>query len=161
MRAEPGTTAQLLSTMPLNADGRVALGPLPADGYDWYLIYYNVQGTGSVEGGFGWVAYGPATTPWLAPTDLFIGGYSFYAGDAGRGPGVVGPVEIGDNYGMRWAAVGQACPFVVSINDVEVVSTRVDAFAEGQVPLSELAGTFDIEVETECAWTLSHGEYQG
>jgi hypothetical protein len=78
---------------------------------------------------------------------------------------VVGPAEIGAGYGVRWAAVGDDCPLVVIINDVAVVSTRVNGFAEGEVSLfeeyPELIGTFDIEVETECAWTLSHGTYQG
>ena len=151
--------------MPLDADGGVRLGPLPVDGYDWYLIGYTFVNAGHADGGAGWVAYGPSASPWLAPADDVIGGYTPFAGTAGTGSGSVGPVEIGDGYGMRWAAVGDDCPLVVSINDVAVVSTRVNSFAEGEVFLFRdypvLVGTLDIEVETECAWTLSHGTYQG
>ena len=53
---------------------------------------------------------------------------------------------------------------VVSINNVDIVSTRVDGFAQGEVALldyPELVGMFDIEVNTECSWTLSHRTYQG
>ena len=152
--------------MPLEADGGVVLGPLPADGYDWYLISYTMVDEGRFDGGKGWGADGPAETPWLAPASPggVVGGTTSFRGTAGTGPGVVGPVEIGDYYGLSWAAVGEDCPLVVSINDVAVVSTRVDGFAEADVSLGEypeLLGTFDIEVETECSWTLSHGTYQG
>lgn len=87
-----------------------------------------------------------------------------FAGTAGKGPGVVGPVEIDHDQFVRWAAVGQDCPLVVTINDVEIASTSVDGFAEGEVALfdyPEPVGKFDIEIDTECSWTLSHGTYQG
>ena len=164
MRATPGTGGQLLSTMPLDASGLIEFGPLPADGFDWYFIRYHFAVTGSLDLESGWVAYGPAETPWLTPTNEVIAGVT-WPGAAGTGPGVVGPAEIGGPSGLRWAAVGEDCPLAVSINDVAVVSTRVHGFAEGEVSFledyPELVGTFDIEVETECAWTLSHGGYQG
>jgi hypothetical protein len=150
--------------MPDYAVGGVELGPLPMDGYDWYRIRYGFADAGHAAGGAGWVAYGPSASPWLAPPAGDQSDIRTFAGTAGTGDGVVGPVEIGDYYGVRWAAVGQACPLVVSINDVAVVSTTVDGFADGDVRLfqgyPEVVGTFDIEIETECAWTLSHGTYE-
>ena len=66
---------------------------------------------------------------------------------------------------MRWAAVGQGCPLVVKLNDVAIVSTHVDGFAEGEVFLfrdyPELVGMYEIKVESECSWTLSALNYQG
>jgi hypothetical protein len=149
--------------MPLDAVGSIELGPLPADGYDWYRIragfLYDLT-----DDGAGWVAFGPSSTPWLALADD-VPGYFPFRGTAGTGPDVVGAVEIGDGHGVRWAAVGEDCPLVVSIDDVAIVSERVDGFAEGEVFLfrdyPELVGMFDIEVDTKCSWTLSHGTYQG
>lgn len=147
--------------MPRDAVGAVALGPLPVGGYDWYHILYTYLSPGAASGGDGWVAYGPSASPWLAPPAGDPSGSLSFAGAAGTGPGVVGPVQAGDFQGVHWAAVGQACPLVVSIDDVTIVSTRVDGFADGEVRLSEeypeLVGTFDIDIETDCAWTLSYG----
>lgn len=152
--------------MPIDALGMVELGPLPVDGYDWYLIQYSfLNASGVTDGGIGWVAAGPSTSPWLAPADD-AGWYTgIFAGAAGTGPGALGPVEIADSQGVPWAAVGQACSLVVSLNEVVIVSTRVDGFAEGEVLLfrdyPELVGMFDIEVESDCSWTLSAVTYQG
>ena len=151
--------------MPLDALGMVELGPLPVDGNDWYLIRYSfLNASGVTDGATGWVASGPIAAPWLASADD-AGWYSgIFAGAAGTGAGVVGPVEIGDFHAVRWAAVGQGCSLVVSINDVEIVSTSVDGFAQGGVELFRdypgLVGTFDIEIESECSWTLSQGTYE-
>jgi hypothetical protein len=153
--------------MPDDALGMVELGPLPADGYDWYLVRYSfLNDSGVTEGASGWVASGPADSPWLRPTDEDGWCCPFSAGASGTGSGVVGPVEIGEGHGLRWALVGgEDCPLVITINDVEIVSTRVHLFYQSEVFLfrdyPELAGTVDIEVQTDCAWTLSHGMYQG
>ena len=155
--------------MPINAMGMVQLGPLAVDGYDWYLIQYAfLNASGVTDGGTGWVASGPTATPWLTPADD-AGWYTgLIAGAAGTGPGVAGPVEIEDwNHGVRWAAVGDACPLDINLNDERIVSTIVDGFAEGEVGSdlfvehSELVGTVTVEVAGECAWTLSVVRYQG
>lgn len=166
VRAVPGSTGELVSTMPLDALGMVELGPLTVDGFDWYLVRYSfLNASGVTDGAVGWVASGPSTSPWLAPVDD-AGWYSgIFAAGAGAGPGALGPVEIGDSQGVRWAAVGEACPLVVSLGDVAIVSTTVDGFAEGEVFLfrdyPELAGMVDIDVESECSWALSALTYQG
>jgi hypothetical protein len=96
-------------------------------------------------------------------------GYNPYvAGDAGTGPGVAGPVDIGNwNYGVLWAAVGDACPLDINLNDVAIVSTSVDGFAEGTaqsdlfVEHPELVGTVSIEVSSVCSWAVTIVKYQG
>jgi hypothetical protein len=166
VREVPGTGGALLGTMPVDALGMVELGPLPVDGYDWYLIRYSfLNESGVTDGGNGWVASGPSATPWLRPTDEEGWHSGIFAGGAGTGPGIAGPVELGNAEGVRWAAVGDACPLVIGLGDVAVVSTRVDGFAEGEVMLfrdyPELTGMFEIEVASECSWTFSAVHYQG
>jgi hypothetical protein len=89
------------------------------------------------------------------------------AGGAGAGPGVVGPVEIDYwNYGVDWAAVGDACPLHINLNDVAIVSTNVDGFAEGTAQSDlflehpELVGSVS-EVSSACWWALTVVRYQG
>jgi hypothetical protein len=169
VRASPGSTGEMLATMPLDALGMIELGPLPRDGYDWYLLRYSfLNASGATDGGVGWVASGPTTSPWLVPAED-AGWYTgLVAGDAGTGPGVAGPIEIADwNHGVRWAAVGTACPLDININDASIVSTDVNGFAEGEVQSQffvehpELVGTVSIEIASDCSWALSVVRYQG
>jgi hypothetical protein len=172
VRSAPGTTAELTATLPPAAYGMVELGPLPADGYAWYLVSYAfLNSSGVTEGGIGWIAAGSSSSPWLVETSAEGWYTGLIAGYAAIGSSTEGPVEIEDwNHGVRWAAVGTSCRLEVALESatdrVSIVSTTVDGYADGEV--SELflrnpdfTGRVMIDVETDCAWAVSVVRYQG
>ena len=173
IRTKPGTSADALGTVREGAVGFVELGPLPVGGYAWYLIttgYLNTSGV--TDGGQGWVASGLSSSPWFVENDDVVTEHGDMTGFAGSGDASVGPVEVDEMHGLRWAASSTGgCGIDIALSNgterVLVVSTPIMRYGEGGLPVDffvnnpTLVGSVMIEVQSSCDWAVSVVQFIG
>jgi hypothetical protein len=170
-RTQPGTSSPVVHTLPEGAIGLVELGPLSADGYDWYRVQYAyLNAFGVTDGGRGWMASGSSDAPWLVPTERHWD-HGPIAGFAGSGSELIGAVQMNDPWQeIRWAALGSDCSFVLTFESESQraagVVIVVDGYAEGVVEdlfpdTPEFVGSVAVRIATECRWTYAIVTYIG
>jgi hypothetical protein len=169
VRSRPGTDQRVVTTLGVDADLVVGMGPIVVDDLAWYLV----RDADPAEPRFqeGWVAAGFEPDPFLisggSPPDdnPYLGGFADVAS------GEFGPVSLPDGrVAFRWIAATdeeQVCNFAVDLSaesgePVRAVRTPVGAFpASGELPPDyfrandQLVGNLFVQVQSNCAWAVS------
>lgn len=175
VRSRPGTEQRVLTTLPVDADLLVALGPVLVDGFGWYLV--RDADPDKPEFDEGWVAAGFEPDPFLIPSSFELSYNPFIAGFAHDADGEYGPVRIVDaNHGIRWvaAALGaDGCSFSVDLRPgsgtaVQTVRATIggvaapgEVYTEFFASHPELIGDLFVVVTSDCSWALSFVRFQG
>ncbi len=168
VRQRPGVIGNVVTgLLPLNAQLRVVMGPIPTDDLGWYLV----ADADDAEPEFdeGWIAAGFEPDAWLASTGETASGSRLVASFAHTGDAENGPVRIGrGDHAIRWVAVdpeGVDCSFAVSLaegRDEPVPAIRA-TIGNDLVPGTLQPGGFDdldvrgqvfVSVVSDCAWAL-------
>jgi hypothetical protein len=170
IRRLPGTErAVSVDRLPTGAELTVVLGPIPADGFGWYLV--TDADPAQPEFSEGWIAAGYDPEPFLASTGRMTDPNPYPAGFAETGDAQFGPVGIDDeNYGVRWTALdpaGGSCTLDVSMSTASsgpIPAVRVTArgapvpgqfFSDFFVDNAALRGQVFVSVTSDCAWALT------
>jgi hypothetical protein len=171
IRSRPGTEQRVVTTLGVDADLLIGMGPIVIDDIGWYLV----RDADNAEPDFdeGWVAAGFEPDPFLisggpAPDDSpFLGGF------ADTVPGEFGPVSVpGRRVAFRWIAAtagSQVCNFAVDLSGetgepIRAVRTPVGSFpASGELPpdyfdANRLSGNVFVRVDSTCAWAVAFVE---
>lgn len=167
VRQHPDTDARVVTgLLGLGARLEVAMGPIPSDGFGWYLVTDN--GAGIFDEG--WIAAGYEPDPFLRSTGSFAPDSVFVQSLAATGDAEYGPIPIEDatSYLIRWVAVdpeGVGCRFEVSLAAgaaAPVPAIRATIGAD-LVPGTLQPASFDAlgvrgqvfaTVASDCAWSL-------
>lgn len=171
VRSRPGTEQRVITSLGVDADLLVGLGPIVVDGLGWYLV--RDADDSDPEFGEGWVAAGFEPDPFLIPASFEVAFEPFVAGFAHDAGGEFGPVLLPDApISMRWIAAPldeDGCSFSVDLRPAgEDAVTTVRGATVGGVPASGEVFTqfFDAHPElfrgdlfvvatTDCSWALS------
>jgi hypothetical protein len=168
VRSRPGTEQRVVTTLGVDADLLIGMGPIIIDDLGWYLV----RDADDAEPRFdeGWVAAGFEPDPFLIsggpPPDNnpFLGGFADVAS------GEFGPVSLpGSRVAFRWIAATddeQVCNFGVDFSGesgdpIRAVRTPVGSFpASGELPpdyfdANQLSGNVFVLVQSNCAWAVS------
>jgi hypothetical protein len=175
VRSRPGTAQRVVTSLGVDADLLVELGPVLVEGLGWYLV----RDADRDEPRFdeGWVASGFEPDPYLISTRFPLPYNPFVAGFAHDGDGEFGPVRIADaNYGMLWVAAPQSpngCNFAVDLvpaTGEPVRSVRAtlgsvaapgELFSQFFADHRELIGDIFVRVTSNCSWAVSFIRFQG
>ena len=168
VRQRPGVSANVVTgLLPLDAQLRVVMGPIPTDDLGWYLV--TDADAAEPEFDEGWIAAGFEPDAWLASTGQTASGSRLLASFAHAGDAENGPVEIGSgNHAIRWVAVdpeGVSCRFAVSLAEggAEPMPAIRATIGNDLVPGTLQPGGFDavevrgqvfVAVVSDCAWAL-------
>jgi hypothetical protein len=169
VRGVPGTEGRVVAgLLPLDAELVVVMGPIPVDGFGWYLVQDGDPAEPTFEEG--WLAAGYEPDPFVAPTGRRAQETSLIASFAGIGNGQYGPVRIADEHiRIRWLirdpeSIG--CNFAVSLAAGEaepipaIRATVGGTIIPGTLPSTyfadekSLRGQVFATVESTCAWTF-------
>ena len=170
IRRLPGVNqAVAVERLPTGAELTVVLGPIPADGFGWYLV--TDADSDDPEFSEGWIAAGYEPDAFLATTGRIADPNPYPGSFAHTGDAEFGPVAIADeNYGLRWIAVdpaGQTCALDISMSTASsgpIPAVRTTARAipiPGQffsgffVDNAALRGQVFVSVVSDCAWALA------
>lgn len=170
VRRLPGTErAVSVDRLPTGAELAVVLGPIPADGFGWYLV--TDADPGEPEFSEGWIAAGYDPDPFLTTTGRNADPNPYPAGFAHTGDAEFGPVGIDDeHYGLRWTALdpaGGSCTLEVAMSTATsgaIPAVRVTArgapvpgqfFSDFFVDNPALRGQVFVSVTSDCAWALA------
>lgn len=170
VRQRPGTAAVVVAGLvPLATELEVRLGPIPVDGFGWYLV----ADVDPVEPDFdeGWIAAGFEPEPFLRSTGRTADDSPVVAAFALTGNAEYGPFEVADaDHAIRWIAAdpeGVRCRFAAilepaggepvpairaTIGDTVVPGTLQPSFFAAQ---DSIRGQLFLAVESDCAWALS------
>jgi hypothetical protein len=170
LRRLPGTErAVSVDRLPTGSELTVVLGPIPADGFGWYLV--TDADPDEPEFSEGWIAAGYDPDPFLASSGRHASPNPYPAGFAETGDAQFGPVGIDDeHYGLRWIAidpVGASCTLDLSMSTASsgpIPAVRVTArgapvpgqfFSDFFVDNPALRGQVFVSVTSDCAWALA------
>lgn len=167
VRAQPGSDGRVIGgLLPGGAVLEVAMGPIAADGFGWYLLTDH----GADLFGEGWVAAGYEPDPFLRTTGSFATNSTFVQSLAATGDADYGPVPIDEDgdYAIRWVAVDperERCTFAVSAaaGSAEPVPAIRATIGADLVPGTLQPTSFDalgvrgqafLAITSDCAWSL-------
>ena len=103
VRARPGVEQRVITSLGVDADLLIALGPVWVDEIGWYLV--RDADSDDPEFGEGWVAAGFEPDPFLIPASFEVRRNPYIAGFAHDADGEFGPVFLPDtNVSIRWIA---------------------------------------------------------
>ena len=168
VRSRPGTGQRVVTTLGVDADLLIGMGPIIIDDLGWYLV----RDADDAEPRFdeGWVAAGFEPDPFLISGGQPPDNNPFLGGFADVAAGEFGPVSLpGSRVAFRWIATTddeQVCNFAVDFSGesgdpIRAVRTPVGAFpASGELPpgyfdANELSGNVFVLVQSNCAWAVS------
>jgi hypothetical protein len=170
VRRLPGTSQPVVTDLlPLGDHLTVVMGPVPIEGFGWYLVRDAdpEAGPGFEEG---WLAAGYEPDPFLTTTGRTADDHPYLASYAGTGDAGHGPIEIADEHtSIRWYAVDperQRCTFGVGLAVGSADPTRAILATIGAAPAHgtttrtffeqqpDLRGQVFVEVTSDCAWAL-------
>ena len=172
LRSQPGTDQRVITTLAVDTNLFVGLGPVFIDGAGWYLVR---NGNPDDETfGQGWVAAGFQPDPFLIPTSFpqdspFANPY--IVGFAHTASGEYGPVLLPDgDISVRWIAASlspDGCSVAVDLRagsgePVPAIRTTVggypapgELFSQFFASHPELRGDLFVEVTSQCSWALT------
>lgn len=169
VRSQPGTQQRVITSLGVDADLLVGLGPVFIDGIGWYLV----RDADPAEPAFGegWVAAGFEPDPFLIPASFPQSANPYIAGFAHDASGEYGPVILPDaEFSVRWIAAALApggCSFAVDLrpgsgDPTPAIRTTVGAYpAPGELfsqffaSHPELRGDIFVTVTSDCSWALT------
>jgi hypothetical protein len=170
VRQRPGRTSVVVAgLLPLGAQLQVVMGPIPAEGFGWYLV--TDADPAEPEFREGWIAAGYEPDPFLRSTGRTAEDTAFVAAFALTGDAEYGPIEVPDeHHAIRWVAVDpnrRRCQFSVLLAtpDGDAVSAIRATIGTDIVPGTlqptffaaqpDLRGLLFLTVQSDCAWTLA------
>jgi hypothetical protein len=170
VRQRPGRSSVVVTDLlPLGAELQVVMGPIPSDGFGWYLV----TDADPAEPQFreGWIAAGYEPDPFLRSTGRTADETPLVAGFALTGDAEYGPIEISDeHHAIRWIATDperRRCTFSVALEPAggdpvtairatigsEVVpGTLQPTFFAAQ---PDVRGQLFVSITSDCAWALA------
>jgi hypothetical protein len=170
VRSRPGTESRVITTLGVDADLLIGLGPVWVDDMGWYLV----RDADADEPAFGegWVAAGLEPDPFLIPASFSVRRNPYIAGFAHDADGEYGPVFLPDaNVSIRWIAApltASGCSFFVDIaagsgEPVSAIRATVggvpapgELFSQFFAGHSELIDTdLFVSVVSDCSWALT------
>jgi len=169
VRSRPGTTSAVLTTLGLEADLLVVMGPAMVGGLGWYLV----RDADDAEPEFneGWVAAGFEPDPFLISAGTTPDDNPVLGGFADTAAGEFGPVALPDaEVTLRWIASTherEVCNFSLDLtagsgDPLRAVRTPVGAFpASGELPAQFFASNPGLRdnvfalVESDCSWAIA------
>ena len=170
VRARPGVEQRVITTLGVDADLLIALGPVWVDDIGWYLV--RDADADDPEFGEGWVAAGFEPDPFLISASFEIRRNPYVAGFAHDADGEFGPVFLPDaEISIRWIAApvtAGGCSFFVDLRagSAEPIS-GIRATVGGVPAPGELFSQFFAEhrelidtdlfvtVTSDCSWALT------
>ena len=170
VRARPGIDQRVITTLGLDANLLIALGPVWVDDNGWYLV--RDADADDPEFGEGWVAAGFEPDPFLIQASFEVGRNPYLAGFAHDGDGEFGPVFLPDaSVSIRWIAVpftSDGCSFFVDLaagsgKPVSAIRATVggvpapgELFRQFFAEHRELVDTdLFVTVTSDCSWALT------
>jgi hypothetical protein len=170
VRARPGTVQRVITSLGLDANLLIGLGPVLVDGLGWYLV--RDTDAGEPEFGEGWVAAGFEPDPFLISTTFDVPFEPYVVGFAGDADTEQGPILLPEGpISMRWIAsppTTDGCAFAVDLrpasgNPVTTVRATVggvpapgEVFAQYFETHPELRrGDLFVSVTSDCSWALT------
>ncbi|HYN62973.1 MAG TPA: SH3 domain-containing protein [Candidatus Limnocylindrales bacterium] len=170
VRSRPGVDQRVITSLGVDADLLIGLGPVWVDGLGWYLV--RDADTDDPEFGEGWVAAGFEPDPFLIPASFEVRRNPYIAGFAHDADGEFGPVLLTNaDVSIRWIAApptSDGCSFYVNLTAGSGEPLRAIRATVGGVPApGELFRQFFAEhprliesdlfvsVESDCSWALT------
>jgi hypothetical protein len=161
---------RVVTTLGVDADLLIGLGPVWVDGLGWYLV--RDADTDDPAFGEGWVAAGFEPDSFLVPASFDVRRNPYIVGFAGAANGEFGPVRLPNaDVTIRWLAAPptpNGCSFFVNLaaGSGEPVSA-IRATVGGVPAPGELFRQFfaehrelidaelSVSVESDCSWALT------
>ena len=170
VRSRPGMNQRVITSLGVDANLLIGLGPAWVDDLGWYLV--RDADSDDPEFGEGWVAAGFEPDPFLIPASFDVDRNPYLAGFAHDADGEFGPVLLPDaNVSVRWIAApltSAGCSFSVDLSTgsgepVTAIRATVggvpapgDLFSSFFANRPELIGTeLFVSVESDCSWALT------
>jgi hypothetical protein len=169
LRSRPGTDQRVITTLGVDADLLVVLGPIMVADLGWYLV--RDADDADPEFGEGWVAAGFEPDPFLISGGTTPADNPVLGGFADTAAGEYGPVAIPNRrVALRWIAATNrrdVCNFALDLSTgsgdpVRAVRTPVGAFpASGELPAQFFASNPGLVdnlfalVDSDCSWAIS------
>ena len=170
VRSRPGLDQRVITSLGVDADLLIALGPVWVDGNGWYLV--RDADTDDPEFGDGWVASGFRGDPFLTSASFEVERNPYVAGFAHDADGEFGPVFLPDaDVSVKWIAAPETpagCSFFVDLTAGSREPVTAIRATVGGVPApGELFSNFFAEhrnlvdtdlfvsVNSDCSWALT------
>lgn len=170
VRSRPGLEQRVITTLGVDANLLIGLGPVWVDDNGWYLV--RDADTDDPAFGEGWVASGFEPDPFLIPASFQAGRNPYQAGFAHDADGEFGPVFLpDDDVSIRWIAAPltpDGCSFFVDLTAGSGQPVTAIRATVGGVPApGELFSHFFAEhrnlvdtdlfvtVDSDCSWALT------
>ncbi|HSM39010.1 MAG TPA: hypothetical protein VK838_06715 [Candidatus Limnocylindrales bacterium] len=169
VRSQPGTQQRVITSLGVDANLVIGLGPVFIEGIGWYLV----RDADPAEPAFGegWVAAGFEPDPFLIPASFPPTDNPYLAGFAHDASGEYGPVLLTDaDVSIRWIAASlrpDGCTFAVDLragsgDPVPAIRTTVggypapgELFSQFFASHPELRGDIFVTVTSQCSWALT------
>lgn len=170
VRSRPGVEQRVITSLGVDANLLIGLGPVWVDDIGWYLV--RDADSDDPEFGEGWVAAGVESDPFLIPASFDVGRNPYLAGFAHDADGEFGPVFLPDaSVSIRWIAApltSAGCAFSVDMaagsrEPVAAIRATVGGVpAPGELFSQFFTGHPDligadlfVTVESDCSWALT------
>jgi hypothetical protein len=170
VRSRPGMEQRVITTLGVDANLLIGLGPVWVDGLGWYLV--RDADRDDPEFGEGWVAAGFDSDPFLVPASFEVRRNPYLAGFAGDADGEFGPVRLRNaDVSIRWLAAPltpNGCSFFVDLAAGSGKPLGAIRATVGGVPApgtlfrqfftehSELIDVdLSVSVDSDCSWALA------
>jgi hypothetical protein len=170
VRARPGVEQRVITSLGVDANLLIGLGPVWVDDNGWYLV--RDADTDDPEFGEGWVAAGFEPDPFLISASFDVPRNPYLAGFAHDADGEFGPVFLPDaDVSIRWIAApltADGCSFFVDLRAGSGEPVSAIRATIGGVPApGELFSQFFAEhrslvdtdlfvsVTSDCSWALT------
>lgn len=170
VRSRPGVEARVITTLGVDANLLIGLGPVWVDDLGWYLV--RDADADDPAFGEGWVAAGFEPDPFLVPASFDVRRNPYIAGVAGGANGEFGPVRLPNaDVSVRWLAAPptqDGCSFFVNLTAGSGEPVTAIRATVGGVPApGELFRQFFtahprlidadlfVSVESNCSWALT------
>ena len=163
--SEPGDGGEVVATLQRGATALAGIGPIVLSGHSWYHVFDDTGGAPEYQDG--WVDLGTATDSSVVESLGWDGPRPYVYHVHGTGTERHGPIQLGDESGLVWAAAGDGCQFELAGVDAdghrtELASRVVDGVATefsspGQLP-ADMRGDVRLVIESDCAWAVGISE---
>lgn len=170
VRSRPGIEQRVITTLGVDANLLIGLGPVWVDNLGWYLV--RDADSDDPEFGEGWVAAGFEPDPFLVPASFEVRRNPYLAGFAGDADAEFGPVLLPNaDVSIRWIAApptSSGCSFFVNLaagsgDPVSAIRATVGGVpAPGELFRQFFAGHPElidadlfVSVESDCSWALT------
>ncbi len=173
VRARPGVEQRVITSLGVDANLLIALGPVWVDDNGWYLV--RDADTDDPEFGEGWVAAGFEPDPFLIPASFEVRRNPYIAGFGHDADGEFGPIFLPDaNVSIRWIAApftAGGCSFFADLTagsgePVSAIRATVggvpapgELFSQFFAEHDELIDTdLFVSVTSDCSWALTFAQ---